>query len=319
MFLFVLSILVGLGGLSAVVLARFFKSDGDRYGREAYDARMGTRVVGVALVVLAFLMFAVSGLKSVPTKSIGIPIAFGKVSGQPYTSGIHETWTPWLHLADVSKRVQTTTFEVNQKTGNGGLDVRIGGQQTARLDVTIQWQVQDVAADNLFLDYGANGDDIMADIRNAVVVRSLKQVVNQTMGDYNPIQDVSVNGKAGNSQFSKFGPLVKTAMIHDIGRRIKVLNILMPLAHYDHETQSRLNTIQQQYAETAIAKQQYQTNLAQAKANDALRRSVTNDPNVLVAQCLTVVRDAEKSNFQGLPAGFSCFGNGASGVVLSHK
>jgi hypothetical protein len=261
----------------------------------------------------------VSGLKSVPTKNIGIPVAFGKVAGQPFSPGIHETWTPWLHLVDVDETTQTTTFRVNPRTHQGGLDVRIGGQQTAKVNVSIQWKVQDVAADNLFLNFANQGADLMTEIRNAVVVRSLENVENQVMGDYNPIQDVSVNGAAGNSQFSTFQSLVKKGMIHDIGGRIKVLSIIQPIAIYDDSTQNRLNAIQQQYAETAIAKQQYQTNLAQAKANDALRKSVSNDPNVLIAQCLTVVREAEKANYSGLPAGFSCFGGSAPGVVLSHK
>lgn len=317
MFLFIVAILFAIIGIGAFVVAPFMHGGEpkDRYSRTTPDMSTPFRVAGAVMLVLAFLIFAVSGLKSVPTKSIGIPIAFGKVAGAPYGPGVHETWTPWLHLADVSKRVQTTTFEVNQKTGQGGLDVRIGGQQTARVDVSIQWQVQDNAADNLFLDYGSNGGDIMGDIQNAVVVRSLKQVENQVMGDYNPIQDVSANATAGNSLFSTFGPKVKAAMIHDIGGRIKVLAVVQPLAHYDASTQNRLNAIQQQYAETAIAQQQYKTNIAQSKANDALKASVSNDPNVLIAQCLTIVREAEKQNFQGLPAGFSCFGT-TNGVVL---
>jgi hypothetical protein len=134
--LFVLAIIIGIIGLAMALLARLAKGTTE-YGK-SFDARAGTRATGIVLMILAFLVFAVSGLKSVPTKNIGIPVAFGKITGQPFAAGIHETWTPWLHLADVSKRVQTTTFEVNQKTGNGGLDVRIGGQQTAQLDLTIQ-------------------------------------------------------------------------------------------------------------------------------------------------------------------------------------
>ena len=311
MFLFIVSIILALIGIAALVLAPF--SHGDQT-RGSEDNSTIFRVVGVIAMGFAFILFAVSGLKSVPTKSIGVPVAFGRIAGQPYGPGIHETWTPWLHLADVSERVQTTTFEVNQKTGQGGLDVRIGGQQTAKLDVTIQWQILDSAADNLFLNYG-QGANIMGDVQNAVVVRELKVVANQVMGDYNPIQDVSVTGTAGNSQFSKFGPEIQAAMIRDIGNQIHVKTVLIPLAHYDNSTQNRLNTIQQQYAETAIAKQQYLTNLAQSKANDALRQSLTNDPNVLVAQCLQIVRDAEKTGYQGLPPGFSCFGP-SNGVVL---
>jgi hypothetical protein len=272
------------------------------------------------LVVLAFLLFVVSGLKSVPTKNIGIPVAFGKVTGQPYTAGIHETWEPWLHLVDVDETTQTTTFRVNPRTHEGGLDVRIGGQQTAKVNVSIQWKVQDAAADGLFLNFANQGADLMTEIRNAVVIRSLENVENQVMGDYNPIQDVSVNGTAGNSQFSKFQAKVKAGMIHDIGGRIKVLSIIQPIAVYDDSTQARLNAIQQQYAETAIAKQQLKTNQAQAAANDALRKSVGNDPGVLIANCENIVKEAIKSNYQGLPATFCSVGSNGTGVVVpAHK
>lgn len=279
-----------------------------------YNYRTVFALTGGGVLAFALLFYALGGMKSVPTKSIGVPVAFGKIVGSPYGPGLHETWKPWMHLAIIDETIQTTTFEVDQKTGTGGLDVRIGGQQTARLDLTIQWRVKDEAADSLFLNYANKNIDLMDEIRNAVVVRSLKQVTNQAMGDYNPIQDVSVNSTAGNSQFSTFGPKIKQAMIHDIGGRIDVVSVLLPLAHYDNSTQARLNTIQQQYAETAIARQQYQTNLAQAKANDALRKSVQSDPNVLRAICLNLVRDAMKTNY-GLPAGFNCLG-GSNVAVL---
>lgn len=278
--------------------------------------KMGWRAIGAVVAVIGLLVFFVSGIKSVPTKSIGVATSFGKVSGAPLGPGLHVTWQPWKNVNIIDETIQTTTFEVNQKTGQGGLDVRIGGQQTARLDVTIQWRVLDSAADGLFTNY-ANQGPLMAEIQNAVVVRELKQVVNQVMGDYNPIQDVAVNSTVSNSQFSTFGPKVLAAMRHDIGRRIDVISILMPLAHYDSSTQNRLNTIQAQYAETAIAKQQIVTNGDVAKANAALANSVSHDPNVLVAQCLQITQAAIKAGYGGLPAGWNCFGSGANALALT--
>jgi hypothetical protein len=312
----VFSIILALIGLVCLAFIPFVDEvKTDEYSKETKNLRPVFGIVGGGLLALALLFYAVGGMKSVPTKSIGVPVAFGKIVGSPYGPGLHETWKPWLGLAIVDETIQTTTFEVDQKTGQGGLDVRIGGQQTARLDITIQWRVKDVAADQLFLNYANKNIDLMDEVRNAVVVRSLKQVANQAMGDYNPIQDVSVNSTAGNSQFSTFGPKIKAGMIHDIGGRIDVTSLILPLAHYDRATQTRLNNIQAQYAETAIARQQYNTNVAQAKANDALRKSVQSDPNVLRAICLNIVRDAMKNSYQ-LPAGFGCLGDSSSVAVL---
>lgn len=296
MFWFVIAIIFALAGILILV--------GAGLGKE--DNRPIVRVIGGAVVVLALLVYVVSGFKDIPTKSIGVVTSFGRVSGQPLGPGLHETWAPWKKANIIDETIQTTTFEVNQKTDRGGLQVRIGGQQTAQLDIHIQWRVRDSAANSLFSDYASSGD-LMATIQNAVVVRELEQVANQVMGDYNPIEDVSLNSKAGNSQFSTFGPKILAAMRHDIGGRINVLNLLLPLAHYDASTQNRLNTIQHQYAETAIAKQQIATNQEQAKANTAIAQSVSHDPAVLVHECLLIVDNASKTNYQ-LPAGFSCFG-----------
>lgn len=307
MFWFILAILLAAGGLGALLGAGLAKEEN----------RLGMRVIGGGVLVLALVLFAISGLKDIPTKSIGVVTSFGRISGQPLGPGIHETWKPWEHANVIDETIQTTTFEVNQKNGQGGLDVRIGGQQTARLDITIQWRVLDSAADGLFINY-ANQGPLMGEIQNAVVVRELKQVANQVMGDYNPIQDVSVNSSAGNSQFTTFGPKILTAMRTDIGNRVQVLNLLLPLAHYDASTQNRLNTIQQQYAETAIAKQQVITNEAVARANNKLANSVSHDPNVLVAQCLQIVQSALKNNYQ-LPTGFSCIPGSSASLALSGK
>jgi hypothetical protein len=76
-------------------------------------------------VLVGFGLFALGGLKSVPVKNIGVPQAFGAVTGKVYGPGIHETWTPWLHLTDINETVQTTTFEQSQ---DDCLSVRIGGQ-----------------------------------------------------------------------------------------------------------------------------------------------------------------------------------------------
>lgn len=284
------------------------------YGAAVADKKGQVVFTGVVVLVVAFLLFLITGIKNVPTKSIGVATSFGKVTGQPYGPGLHETMEPWKHLNIIDETIQTTRYKVNQKTGLGGLDVRIGGQQTARLDITIQWRVRDVAADGLFSNY-ANQGPLMGEIQNAVVVRELEQVANQVMGDYNPIQDVSLNSAVGNSAFTQFGPVILKDMRHDIGRRINVISVLLPLAHYDSATQQRLNTIQAQYAETAIAKQQIITNEAVAQANQKLAASVSRDPNILVAQCLSITQAAIKAGYKGLPPGWNCMGGSAVAIT----
>src|SRR6185437_13919435 len=162
------------------------------------------------------------------------------------------------------------------------LEVRIGGQQTACLDVTIQWRILDSGGPGLYNNYGSSGNgSVISDITNAVVVRELKSVVIAQMGK-------------------------------DLAGRIKVLSLYMPLLRYDEATQARLNSIQAQYAETAIAEQLKKTNEAQAAANAAITRSLSQAD--LTYLCLQIVQNAEKSGYGGLPATLNCVGSG-SGLV----
>jgi regulator of protease activity HflC (stomatin/prohibitin superfamily) len=308
---FILAIILAIAGVLALAAGGLAKGTRAGYSgrQDSYDYSRPVRVIGAVALVIAFLLYVLGGLKSVPVKNIGVPQAFGAVTGAVYEPGIHETWTPWLHLADVNETVQTTTFE---QSNHDCLSVRIGGQQQACADVTIQWQIKADAADGLFSDY-ANQGDLMTEITNAVVVRELKQVVNQVLGDYNPITDVQsvTNTNSSTSQFSQFGPQILTAMRADIGNRINVLTVLLPQLHYDATVEAKLNSIQQAYANYAIAQENVKVNQENAKAFVKL-----GTPNVsqLIAQCLTDVKAAGN-----LPAGFSCFPGSGSGLAISSK
>ena len=295
---FILAIILWIAAIIAVAVGAFADKE---YRAAWWTAAPLALVVGLGLLALG-------GLKSVPVKNIGVPQAFGAVTGAVYEPGIHETWTPWLHLTDINETIQTTTFE-----GSNALPVRIGGQQQAQADVTIQWQIKPSAADGLFSDY-ANQGDLMTEITNAVVVRELKQVVNQVLGDYNPITDVQsvTNTNSSTSQFSGFGPQILAAMRADIGNRINVLTVLLPQLHYDQTVEDKLNSIQQAYANFAIAQENVKVNQENAQAFAKL-----GTPNVsqLIAQCLTDV----KADAGSLPAGFSCFPGSNSGLALPSK
>lgn len=179
----------------------------------------------------------------------------------------------------MDETVQTTTFE-----GRDCLTVRIGGQQTACADITIQWQVKPSAASTLYQSY-ANHGDLMGTIENAVVIRELKQVVNQVMGDYNPITDVqAVTGtNTASSQFTAFSPTILHAMRGDIGDKIDVLTVLMPYVHYDNSVESKLASIQQAFANYAIAVENVKVN-----EQTALAIAKLGDPTLaqLISQCL---------------------------------
>lgn len=287
--------------------------------------RAGYGGLAVLCLLLGFGAFAWSGLKSVPAKAIGVPVSLGHVGHGYYTSGTHETWNPFLHLAVIDETIQTTTFQPGGDPSNGGplpgtgqcngeLPVRIGGQQSACAKITIQWRVRPSAASELFGNY-ANQGDLMKTIENALVIRELEVVVNQQVGDYDPITDYQtvVNTKSNTSQFTSFGPAIEKTMKTDIGRLIEVTSgtsspaVLFPKMTYSPQVESKLQQIQQAYANFAIAQENVQVN-----AQNKLAFGKLGNPTVaqLIAQCLQDSRENKTS-----PMG--CFPGQASGLQIS--
>lgn len=255
-------------------------------------AKAGGGVVTGLMAVALFLTFLFGGMQSVPVKSIGVPQAFGTVSGGVMSSGLHETWEPWVSVTNIDETVQTTTFE-----GQNCLAVRIGGQQSACADATIQWQILPGAAEGLYEDY-ANQGDLMSEITNAVVVREFKQVVNQVLGDYNPITDVqNVSGSnTAASQFTQFGPEIQAAMTRDIGSKITVKSVFLPKITYDSAVESALQKIQTANADYAVAVEN--VNVAQEQAQQYTKLGNLT-MNQLIAQCL--VEAKTNTNLQCIP------------------
>lgn len=299
---FVLAIMLWLAAVILAIVAVFVS--GKTEGGVSIRGISGS--AAALCVILGLGLFALAGVKSVPTRNIGVPVSFGAVSSGVFGPGMHETWEPWLNVVHVDETVQTTTFE-----GRNCLTVRIGGQQTACVDTTIQWKILPGAAGTLYSNY-ANHGDFMTVITDAVVVREFKQVVNQVLGDYNPITDVSnVTGtNTASSQFTSFGPQILAQMETDIGADIQVKSVLMPYAHFSDSVEAKLQAIQQAFANDAIATENVKVNTENAAAFAKL-----GTPTVaqLVAQCLTDV----KSEAGQLPAGFQCFPGSGSGLALS--
>lgn len=259
------------------------------------------------LALLGVLVFGLGGLKSVPVKTIGVPQSFGAVTGSVMDSGVHWTWAPWESVTNIDETIQTTTFE-----GDSCLTVRIGGQQSACADVTIQWQILPGAAEGLFEDY-ANQGDLMNTVTDSVVVREFKQVVNEVLGDYNPVTDVeNVSGSdSATSQFTAFGPTILKDMQADIGSRIKVDSVFLPKITYDPTVEHALESIQTANANYAVATENVKVNTEQAAA---LQKLGTPSLAQLAAQCLTDLRDGMSA-----PTGFQCIPGSASDLALSSK
>lgn len=293
----------------------------DGYGRvKSYDVnfpvnarRLITRISAI-VAVFGLIFLGWSTVRSVPVHSVGVETAYGKVEGA-LRPGLHFGVAPWTKVNVLDETIQTTQFYGDGKNGSC-MPVRIGGQQLACVNVTIKWQIEDPAAPALFNKYDNTGTTVQASIKNNLVVNDLRTVANNVFGDYNPIEDASITAAQGGtatakSEFSTFGPDILSDMRGDLHGQISIISINLSNAYYSSATETRLASVANQFADTAQAQQQINTDTALAQANKAVSGSLT--PEIVQNNCITDTTDIIKSGGK-LPAGWNCFGG--TGVAV---
>lgn len=295
----VIALLLGMGWTAS---ARMAEDSVD-----AEDARPWLKGFTIGFAALTALLVLVSSLNPVSTRNIGVETAFGRPVGH-LSNGLHFT-APWVQVTEMDGAIQTDSY-----TGSACLDVRIGNQQTACVDVSIRWRMLPQAADELFRNYHD-----FTNVRDSLVTRELHQAINQQMGGYNPLDVLTAAAGAHSPVLSLAGyaSRVQAQMRQEIGSQIAVLSIFIPIMHFDDATQARINQLQQQIAATKIAQQAEQTAKAQSAANKDLASSVSNDPNVLVSRCLDYMNEMIKAGMTPPIGMCDLFGSATSGVIAN--
>lgn len=304
----ILSILLILTIIGAIVWGRVDASQSADH--ELTKKVVGWSTVGIGVLGVALLIF--STLVIVPTREVGIKLAFAKPIGT-LSNGIHVK-APWHNVEHMDAAIQTDNHvKDGGETSNGEhslscVTTRIAHQAVACVDVTIRWRIIDEQAAQLFQDYRTFGN-----VRDSLVTRDLNSAVNTTMETYD-VLSVDADGQATAPELSQVAKDVMNEMNAQIGDQIEVLQVIIPVVHFDDATQSRVNALQSQIAQTRIAEQAERTAIAQAKANRELAASVSNDPNVLVSKCLDLLNESITKGY-ALPPGFSCWGGSGSVVI----
>lgn len=304
--------------MTALVFAFIFLAlaAGCWYGRRSLIGSEGPRdkvrvlfIAMLAFILLALLCGFVSSARKVGTKEEGIGLVYGSTHGR-YGPGPHFTW-PWVTIKEMDAAIQTDTF-----TGDNCIKVRIANQQTGCVDLSFQWRIKKQFVDTLYQNYRS-----FDHVRDALVTRRLGAATNEVLAHYNPLASITLAKGSATPTYAELDRRVSTLMRTQVGGRgIHVISTVIKLIHYDPETQARINQLQQQVAQTAIAVQEKETNEQKAKANDKLSKSVDTSPNVLVSRCLDTLEQMVK-NRQDVPAGFSCWpgGSNLAGVIANAK
>lgn len=262
--------------------------------------------------VLAFVVFALVGgiiwftsaLVTVDARNVGMVLLYGKLQPGHLTNGRHLI-NPAADVIEWDEAIQTTSF-----LGKNCLQVKLAGQQNACAPVSIQWRIKPDAVDDLYKNYRS-----FSGMRNNLVIRSMEQATTQQLAGYSPINEIESGAKPG-AQLVSIGKQIGNQMRGEIGGQVEVTKVLLLPMNYDEQTSRRLQALQQAVVNTAIAKQLVKTNAQKATANRKLAASVSHDPNVLTAQCLSTIDEMVQKGMN--PAGINCWpgGGGSSAVVI---
>jgi regulator of protease activity HflC (stomatin/prohibitin superfamily) len=239
---------------------------------------LATRIAAVA-GGLAIFVVILGSTTIVSTRNVGVVTTFGRPGGT-LSNGLHFK-APWQSVTEMNG-----TIQIDNHTGEAATTVRLGNNSTANVDNSVRWRILPAAADELFLDYRD-----FDNVRDNLVTRELRAALNEVFANFDPLAPENADG----ANVQALGDDVAEKLRTKVGGQVEIINVIVPLVNYDDATQSRINALNVEKANTRVAEQRAKTAEAEAKANQILAASVSNDPNVLVSKCLDAAREAHIS------------------------
>lgn len=276
MFFFILGIVIILATIGAALY----------FGPKA----LGVAVLGAALIIVSMTTI-------VPTKQVGIPVTFGK-PGAPLSNGFH--WkAPWAKVIDMDATIQDV-----DNAGDNPTVVKDADDADLRVHNLVRWSIKEDAADSLYRDYTK-----FERVAGSLVQPEINTAIAQVMATYNPLE-------AEQPTYDQLATKIEERLQERVGDRIVIHSVSISLIDFSEATVNRINALNAERANTRIAAQKEETAAKEANANRVLSQSVSNDPNVLVANCLKAVESSPAGTF---PAGFQCWPNAGGGVLVGQR
>jgi regulator of protease activity HflC (stomatin/prohibitin superfamily) len=287
---FVASIVFGLIAVALIVVGALIRPDRHDYNKDEWESgKSWSYRIGAGLIVFALLLLLVSSLSVVGTKKVGVVTEFGHPSAE-LSNGLHFK-APWGVTHQMDAAVQPESFVQDQRSGDPDhrcIDVRLGNLSIGCAEVRFNWQIQPSDAMQLYQNYRS-----FDHLRSTLVLGAARSALNHAFADYNPI-----NLLVANKNYTDILPakaaLVQQAMRDEIGARINVSNVIIPIVLFDQATQDNINNYQAQVGKTRVADQAVLTAQQQAKANEILAKSLQQTGvTVLISKCLDLVAEGK--------------------------
>lgn len=229
-----------------------------------------TRAAGGGVLLLGVVMIIATSTVAVPARTVGVVTAFGKPTGT-LSNGLHMI-KPWEDVEKMDASLQT-----NRYTGDSAIGVRLANQSEAKADASIQWQLREEDAEQMYLDYRE-----FERIHNDLVDREFRASVNAVLASYNPLDADAI--AEGGIDLNEFANDIKKDMQKRMGKSVEVRSVALPIINYDEDTQRKIDQLQTEVANTRAAEQSKNTAKEIAEANEIMRKSLSDE--VLSQRCI---------------------------------
>jgi len=292
MFLFILAML-------ALLIGAGFAIKGD-------VGNTNVRGWGLTAIIAGLAMFFLSMIAIVPTKNIGVTVAFGKPTGT-ISNGWHIV-APWEEVTNYDATIQTPDLAQLPV-----FDVRIANGMTAKMRVSVDWQLAD-EADITKIHSDWRGFD---KIEPRVVNPRLFDALNKVFEKYDPLAvlQTSTDGRVTTEAvtFAQLEANVNAEIGKTLPNGIKVRRLQIPFVEYPKVIQDALDNFRKELAATQTALQQKVTAAAQRDAINTLAEAKLT-PEAFAQQCLIVTERLAQQGKAISPA-WSCVAGGVQTVV----
>lgn len=254
-FMLILAVVLVVGGAVTTVSPR---------------SEITTRAAGGGALALGVIIIALASTVAVPARTVGVVTAFGKPTGT-LSNGLHLI-KPWEDVEKMDASLQT-----NRYTGDSAIGVRLANQSEAKADASIQWQLREEDAEQMYLDYRE-----FERIHNDLVDREFRASVNAVLARYNPLDAEAI--AEGGIDLNEYADDIKKDMQKRMGKSVEVRSVALPIINYDEDTQRKIDQLQSEVANTRAAEQSKKTAKEIAEANEILRKSLSDE--VLSQRCI---------------------------------
>lgn len=228
------------------------------------------RTIGAVVALVGLTIITMAMTVVVPARTVGVVTAFGKPTGT-LSNGLHVI-KPWEQVEKMDASLQT-----NRYTGDSAIGVRLANQSEAQADASIQWQLREEDAEQMYLDYRE-----FERIQHDLVDREFRASVNAILARYNPLDADAI--AEGGIDLNSYAEDIKADMQKRMGDAVEVRSVALPIINYDEETQRKIDQLQSEVANTRAAEQSKNTAREIAEANEILRKSLS--PEVLSQRCI---------------------------------